>query len=114
VLQEQATALVARVRDLEARPAKDSHNSSKPPSSDGLAGKTKSLRKRSGRKPGGQIGHPGETLRLVAVPDTVVEHRPARRSHCQAPLGEEASIALRERRLRRRAGCQRGGGSDGS
>lgn len=61
--------LVARVQELEARLAKDSHNSGKPPSGDGLGRKTKSLRKKSGRKPGGQIGHRGETLRLVATPD---------------------------------------------
>src|SRR5258707_1410537 len=59
--------LQARVQELEARLAKDSHNSGKPPSSDGLARKTKSLRKQSGKKPGGQLGHRGETLRLVAA-----------------------------------------------
>src|SRR5215813_4580855 len=76
-LVAQNAALAARIQELEARLAKDSHNSSKPPSSDGLARKTKSLRRRSGKKPGGQLGHRGETLRLVAVPDAVVEHRPA-------------------------------------
>ena len=81
--------LQARVEELEARLAKDSHNSSKPPSSDGLARKTKSLRRRSGNKPGGQIGHRGETLRLVATPDEVVEHRPAICVGCQTPLGAE-------------------------
>src|SRR6516162_130505 len=96
--REQIAALVERVHELEARVAKDSHNSSKPPSSDGLARKTKSLRRRSGRKPGGQIGHRGETLRLAAAPDVVVEHRPAHCSRCQTPLGEEVPVALRERR----------------
>src|SRR5271166_6442526 len=98
VLREQLTVLVVRVQDLEARLAKDSHNSSKPPSSDGLARKTKSLRRRSGKKPGGQIGHRGETLRLVAVPDAVVEHRPALCLGCQTPLGKEAPVIVRERR----------------
>src|SRR5260221_12879545 len=63
----QNALLLERVQELEARLAKDSHNSSKPPSSDGLARKTKSLRRRSGKKPGGQLGHRGETLRLVAA-----------------------------------------------
>jgi transposase len=90
--------LQARVEELEARLAKDRHNSSKPPSSDGLARKTKSLRRRSGKKPGGQIGHRGQTLRLVATPDAVVDHRPAICLGCQTPLGEEAPVVLRERR----------------
>jgi transposase len=82
---------------LEARLAKDSHNSSKPPSSDGLKRKTKSLRAKSGKKPGGQLGHRGETLRLVATPDEVVEHRPAHCPDCRTPLAE-AEVVLRERR----------------
>src|SRR6478672_8446315 len=84
-LHEQNVALLARVQDLEARLAKDSHTSSKPPSSDGIRRKTKSLRQRSGKKPGGQLGHRGETLRLQATPDVVVEHRPPHCSHCRAP-----------------------------
>ncbi|MGZ6392173.1 MAG: DUF6444 domain-containing protein, partial [Ktedonobacterales bacterium] len=99
--REQIAALVERVRDLEARLAKDSHNSSKPPSSDGLKRqlpKTRSLRRRSGKKPGGQLGHRGETLRLVATPDAVVEHRPAVCAGCQALLSEDAAVVVRERR----------------
>jgi transposase len=96
-LQEQVEALAAQVQELQARVAKDSHNSGKPPSSDGLGRKTKSLRKRSGKKPGGQLGHRGQTLHLVATPDVVVEHRPAVCAHCQASL-EGAAVVLRERR----------------
>src|SRR5260370_9594516 len=98
VVGEQIAWLTRQMQDLQARLAKDSHNSSKPPSSDGLTRKTKSLRRRSGRKPGGQIGHPGATLRLVACPDAVVEHRPAICSGCQMPLVEGAPVVLRERR----------------
>ena len=90
-------ALSALVQELQGRLAKDSHNSGKPPSSDGLGRKTRSLRKKSGKKPGGQLGHRGETLRLVQAPDTVVEHRPVSCSSCQAPLSE-AAVVLRERR----------------
>jgi transposase len=96
--REQIAALLARVQELEGRLVKDSHNSGKPPSSDGLARKTRSLRKRSGKKPGGQIGHRGATLRLVATPDTVVEHRPAVCTGCQAPLGQDTVAVARERR----------------
>jgi transposase len=96
--REQIAVLVARVQELEARLAKDSHNSGKPPSTDGLGRKTKSLRKKSGKKPGGQIGHRGETLRLVATPDEIVEHRPTVCAHCQTPLQDRAPVLLRERR----------------
>src|SRR5258708_21845002 len=99
--REQIAALSERVRDLEARLSKDSRNSSKPPSTDGLKRqlpKTRSLRRRSGKNPGGQLGHRGETLRLVATPDAVVESRPSVCIGCQTPLGAEAAVVLRERR----------------
>src|SRR5260370_25719449 len=96
-LRAEVTALLARVQGLEARAAKDSHNSGKPPSSDGLQRRTKSLRRKSGKKPGGQLGHRGETLHLVATPDAVVEHRAAVCTACQAEL-DEAPVVGRERR----------------
>jgi transposase len=99
--REQIAVLVARVQELEARLAKDSHNSSKPPSSDGLGRtvrRTKSLRQPSGKKAGGQLGHRGETLHLVATPDAVVEHRPAVCAHCQTPLDPDVPVVARERR----------------
>src|SRR5258708_24224072 len=97
LLRAQVTALAVRVQELEARAAKDSHNSGKPPSSDGLKRRTKSLRRRSGKKPGGQLGHRGETLHLVATADAVVEHRPAVCTACQMPLDTQP-VVLRERR----------------
>jgi ribosomal protein L34E len=84
--REQIALLLERVHKLEARLARDSHNSNKPPSSDGLKLRTRSLRKRSGKTPGGQLGHRGETLHLVRTPDDVLEHRPRVCATCQAPL----------------------------
>jgi transposase len=100
--REQIAALLERVQELEARLAnanKDSHNSNKPPASDPLGRKRpRSQRKRSGKKPGGQLGHRGETLHLVAIPDEVVEHRPAMCPGCQTHLDETAPVVLVERR----------------
>src|SRR5438552_15460561 len=69
-LQEQMLSLTARLKLLEDRLAKDSHNSNKPPSNDGLGKKpaTKSLRQKSGRKPGAQTGHPGRNLAFAEHP----------------------------------------------
>jgi transposase len=98
-LRSQVEQLLGRVGELEARVARDSHNSSKPPSSDPLGHKRpRSQRRRSGKKPGGQLGHAGETLHLVATPDELVEHRPAVCAACQAPLDETATVVLYERR----------------
>ncbi len=54
---------------------KNSKNSSKPPSSDfPRLAKTNSLRKKSGKKPGGQKGHTGNTLKTVSNPDFITNH----------------------------------------
>src|SRR5262249_9893959 len=97
-LREQVSMLVSQVQDLQARLAKDSHNSNKPPSSDVLARKTKRLRRRSGKKPGGQIGHHGDPGGRVACPEAVEEHGPASCSRCEELLTAEAAVVLRERR----------------
>jgi len=68
-----------RIEELERRLAKDSHNSSKPPSSDGLKRKGKQ-RQTSSKPKGGQAGHPGHALQFVEIPDQVITHRP---SHCE-------------------------------
>lgn len=55
--ERRIVELEARVRELEGQLKKDSTNSGKPPSSDGLKRKTRSLREKSGRRQGGQEGH---------------------------------------------------------
>src|SRR5690349_12206088 len=82
-LQGHHLRLQRRNAELEALIAKDSHNSSRPPSTDPpWAKRTRSLRRPSGRKPGGQVGHHGETLRLCERPHRVVEHRPRECRSC--------------------------------
>jgi uncharacterized coiled-coil protein SlyX len=71
--------LQRRNAELEALAVKekDSHNSSRPPSTDPpWAKRTRSLQRSSGRRPGGQAGHLGEMLRLSERPNRVMEHRP--------------------------------------
>jgi transposase len=74
--QRMIHSLTERVKELEERLAENSRNSSKPPSSDPTKPKPKSLRGRSGKKPGGQKGHPGRTLSLVEDPRHIVVHSP--------------------------------------
>jgi transposase len=54
--------LEARLEVLENQVKKDSRNSSRPPSSDGFSKRTRSLRGKSERQSGGQIGHEVNTL----------------------------------------------------
>ena len=81
--------LEARIQALEDRLDKDSHNSSKPPSSDGLKKPVKS-RKRHGsnKKVGGQAGHVGTRLEPVEKPDHVAVHQVKRCHGCAGSLEE--------------------------
>lgn len=88
-LRELITILQTQVAALERRLGLDSSNSGKPPSSDGLkkkAARVSSLREPSGKPPGGQKGHPGETLCQVEAPDAVVDHYPKACARCGAAL----------------------------
>lgn len=90
---------LARVAELEARLKLSSSNSSKPPSSDGLAKPApKSLRERSGRGPGRPKGQDGVTLQRVADPDVVV-HRPRVCAGCGTSLADAAEVAMTWRQV---------------
>jgi transposase len=96
-LQEQVEQLSRQMHELKGRVSKDSHTSSKPPSSDGYAKRTRSLRQKSGKKPGGQQGHPGSTLPLVETPDEMIILRPEKCAHCQASLQGSQAIGMERR-----------------
>lgn len=97
--QELLTALSARVKALEDRLATDSHNSSQPPSTDRAPPKPKSLRQRSGKKPGGQPGHPGKTLTLVDAPDQIVTHSLGQCAACGTALAHVAPTGYDRRQV---------------
>ena len=93
-LEDRVSELEVEVAELKRRLSANSRNSSRPPSSDGLSKPPtrKSLRRRSGRKPGGQPGSEGHHLAQVAEPDRVVPHEPKRCEGCGGDLvGAELS-----------------------
>jgi transposase len=89
-----------RIAELEARLKQTPRNSSKPPSSEGLAKPApRSLRKRSGRRPGGQDGHKGATLVQVARPDREVRHEPGWCGRCGAGLAGRPVTGVERRQV---------------
>jgi transposase len=91
-----------RIAELEARLRQTPRNSSRPPSSQGLDKPPpwpRSLRKRSGRKPGGQGGHEGSTLAQVARPDREVRHEPGCCGRCGAGLASRPVTAVERRQV---------------
>lgn len=104
-LLAEVQRLKARVHELETenaelkvRLAQNSVNSSKPPSSDGLAKKPlikPALPKEAGKKPGGQPGHPGKTLHFVEQPDVVYTHQPTWCQQCGLPFEGKGQLVAR-------------------
>ncbi len=99
-LESQIKELTARLIALESRLNQNSRNSSRPPSTDYFVKekpKPKSLRKPSGKKPGGQEGHPGTTLDMVDHPDSGIEHSLTCCKVCGSTL-ENVEVEAYERR----------------
>ena len=98
-LEARIVQLETHVHELEDRLAKDSSNSSKPPSSDGLKRKPKSLRKKSGKKPGGQQGRIGKGLAQVTNPDVIVTHTPSSCTGCGSDLSNVSGTSAEKRQV---------------
>jgi transposase len=96
---ELIAALLKRVQVLEERLVKDSHNSHLPPSSDRFARQPKSLRQKSGKKPGGQKGHQGQSLPLSETPDEVIVQTLEQCAHCGQDLREVAPSGVERRQI---------------
>ena len=89
-----------RNTELDKLVTKDSHNSSRPPSTDPpWAKRTKSLRRPSGRRVGGQPGHAGHTLRLRQKPQHVITHRPLECRHCSGSLVDAQAAGVERRQV---------------
>src|SRR5215469_16069862 len=91
--------LQQQVQALQERVDKDSHNSHLPPSSDRFVRQPKSLRKKSGKKAGGQPGHEGTTLRWQACPDEVIVHPVTHCACCQQDLQAMAALQVERRQV---------------
>ena len=97
-LRELLQAALSRIKELEAQVGQNSRNSSWPSSRDKGKRRSKSLRKRSGKRPGGQPGHEGHTLEFNPEPTQIVDHRPVQCIHCESEFGPDEQMRINNRR----------------
>jgi transposase len=91
-----------RIAQLERRLGRDSSSSSKPPSSDSpyaKKSKDRSLREKTGQRPGKQPGAPGRTLGLSDNPDEIIECAPAECGRCGRDLAGEPAVRTERRQV---------------
>ncbi len=98
-LQDEMDSLSSRLHALEVQNKTNSRNSSKPPSSDGMKKPPKQTRKPTGKKPGGQKGHTGTTLKMVETPDRIIEHEVDFCTHCGKDLSASPAIDTQRRQV---------------
>jgi len=100
-LEKIVAQQAAEIAELKRRLGKDSSNSSKPPSSDGLKKpvRTSSLREQGKHQSGGQRGHKGTTLKQVVHADHVVTHKLEQCPDCGKSLLEHAAKGIVRRQV---------------
>jgi transposase len=98
LVQAENERLIQENAELRARLNQNCTNSSQPPSSNPFI-KPKSLRVKTGRKPGGQPGHQGSTLQVTTTPDEVVEHKVDACSYCGGDLSQVVPTVSQTRQV---------------
>jgi len=100
IIQQAAriAELEERLKSLEDQINKNSHNSSKPPSTDTFR-KIKGQRKPSGKSVGGQKGHKGHTLEMAEKPDHVIVHPVIKCESCGRFLCDTETTSYERRQV---------------
>jgi len=99
-LQRQLAEQAALIQELRDQLAKNSRNSGKPPSSDGLKKpRTRSLRRKTDRQSGGQEGHEGHTLKMVAQPNYIERYCATWCPYCATDLKDIAVEGYEKRQV---------------
>ena len=99
-LSERLASSELRVKHLEDRLARNSRNSSKPPSTDGFKKPApKSLREKSGLPSGGQPGHAGQTLAMAGKPDCIKPHKIECCERCGRSLAHRSPDNIEKRQV---------------
>jgi len=104
ILADKVEELTEKVEELSKKlkkyeHPKDSNNSSIPPSKDENRPKRSSLREKSDKKVGGQLGHEGRTLKMTANPDKIIPHIPDYCSYCGEDLINVETQFISKRQL---------------
>lgn len=99
IKRSEYEGLLRRIAELEARLNKNSNNSSKPPSTDGLKKQIKNNREKSERKPGAQDGHEGSGLKPFAAVDKAIECKVEGKCGCGRELAGLPAINIEKRQV---------------
>jgi transposase len=99
-LREMVAKQGTQIQELRDQLAKNSQNSSKPPSSDGLKKPhTRNTRQKGKRRSGGQPGHQGHTLEMAAEPEHIVRHTVEVCPHCKTDLQDIEPVQVEKRQV---------------